>query len=107
MLRPPSARGPNSMRPWNQPMIFPAASCSATRSISSSSFRRTYGASRFLRNRSISSLGKERSEERRVGKGVDLGGRRIIKKKKKTRYKKKQNVQKTTTEQPTNEHDYP
>src|SRR5260221_13873735 len=26
---------------------------------------------------------KERSEERRVGKGVDLGGRRIIKKKKK------------------------
>src|SRR5215216_2217343 len=30
-----------------------------------------------------------RSEERRVGKGVDLGGRRIIKKKKKT--KKTQN----------------
>src|SRR6266704_4517792 len=30
-----------------------------------------------------------RSEERRVGKGVDLGGRRIIKKKKKKRKKKK------------------
>ena len=28
-----------------------------------------------------------RSEERRVGKGVDLGGRRIIKKKKKTKQK--------------------
>src|SRR2546425_13103667 len=28
-----------------------------------------------------------RSEERRVGKGVDLGGRRIIKKKKRTRAK--------------------
>src|SRR2546429_6022176 len=28
---------------------------------------------------------KSRSEERRVGKGVDLGGRRIIKKKKKKR----------------------
>ena len=28
-------------------------------------------------------LKKNRSEERRVGKGVDLGGRRIIKKKKK------------------------
>src|SRR2546422_8680210 len=28
-------------------------------------------------------LGASRSEERRVGKGVDLGGRRIIKKKKK------------------------
>src|SRR5438046_9678593 len=27
---------------------------------------------------------QKRSEERRVGKGVDLGGRRIIKKKKKT-----------------------
>src|SRR5229473_6738805 len=31
-----------------------------------------------------------RSEERRVGKGVDLGGRRIIKKKKKKLNKKKQ-----------------
>jgi len=29
-----------------------------------------------------------RSEERRVGKGVDLGGRRIIKKKKKKRKQK-------------------
>src|SRR5215470_19415374 len=28
---------------------------------------------------------RDRSEERRVGKGVDLGGRRIIKKKKKTK----------------------
>src|SRR5713101_5840822 len=34
------------------------------------------------------------SEERRVGKGVDLGGRRIIKKKKK---KKKQKDKKTST----------
>src|SRR5580700_11836012 len=31
-----------------------------------------------------------RSEERRVGKSVDLGGRRIIKKKKKKQEKKKQ-----------------
>src|SRR5215217_8555169 len=31
-----------------------------------------------------------RSEERRVGKGVDLGGRRIIKKKKKNKKKKKE-----------------
>src|SRR5574342_851526 len=31
----------------------------------------------------------ERSEERRVGKSVDLGGRRIIKKKKKKKEKKK------------------
>src|SRR5262250_3526797 len=30
-----------------------------------------------------------RSEERRVGKGVDLGGRRIIKKKKKKKKRKK------------------
>ncbi len=30
-----------------------------------------------------------RSEERRVGKSVDLGGRRIIKKKKKQKHKKK------------------
>ena len=30
-----------------------------------------------------------RSEERRVGKGVDLGGRRIIKKKKKTQKQQK------------------
>ena len=32
-----------------------------------------------------------RSEERRVGKSVDLGGRRIIKKKNKTKKKKKNN----------------
>ena len=25
MLRPPSARGPNSMRPWNQPITLPSA----------------------------------------------------------------------------------
>src|SRR5256885_6762116 len=31
---------------------------------------------------SASPIGGQRSEERRVGKGVDLGGRRIIKKKK-------------------------
>src|SRR5215467_14932585 len=36
---------------------------------------------------------RARSEERRVGKGVDLGGRRIIKKKK----KKKKNMRETTT----------
>src|SRR5277367_6855935 len=34
-------------------------------------------------------LAIDRSEERRVGKGVDLGGRRIIKKKKRKRMKKK------------------
>src|SRR6266540_5344071 len=33
-------------------------------------------------------LACQRSEERRVGKGVDLGGRRIIKKKKKKKKKK-------------------
>src|SRR5437667_12086022 len=32
-----------------------------------------------------------RSEERRVGKGVDLGGRRIIKKKKKKKNRKREN----------------
>ena len=31
----------------------------------------------------VQSLGSTRSEERRVGKSVDLGGRRIMKKKKK------------------------
>ena len=35
-----------------------------------------------------------RSEERRVGKGVDLGGRRIIKKKKEKKRKKKKNKKK-------------
>ena len=38
-----------------------------------------------------------RSEERRVGKSVDLGGRRIIKKKKKNKYKKKKEKNKRTT----------
>src|SRR5437762_12509535 len=33
---------------------------------------------------------EHRSEERRVGKSVDLGGRRIIKKKKKNKKKKKE-----------------
>src|SRR2546422_11605289 len=32
-------------------------------------------------------ISQDRSEERRVGKGVDLGGRRIIKKKKKKKIK--------------------
>src|SRR5437667_11600796 len=36
-----------------------------------------------LEARGLSIEGRERSEERRVGKSVDLGGRRIIKKKKK------------------------
>ena len=41
MLRAPSARGPNSIRPWNQPITFPSASRSATFSVrlSSSSLR--------------------------------------------------------------------
>src|SRR5256886_17393284 len=34
----------------------------------------------------LSEVGRWRSEERRVGKSVDLGGRRIIKKKKKSWY---------------------
>ena len=34
MLRPPSARGPNSMRPWNQPTTFLRRAASATRSSS-------------------------------------------------------------------------
>src|SRR5580698_10732811 len=37
------------------------------------------------------------SEERRVGKSVDLGGRRIIKKKKKKKIKKKKKVTKNKT----------
>src|SRR5581483_12355208 len=37
---------------------------------------------------------RERSEERRVGKGVDLGGRRIIKKKKKNKQKVKKDKKK-------------
>src|SRR5437868_15478755 len=37
----------------------------------------------------------ERSEERRVGKSVDLGGRRIIKKKKKRKLKKTKTNKKT------------
>src|SRR5215210_8901261 len=41
-----------------------------------------------------------RSEERRVGKSVDLGGRRIIKKKKK-RKKRKQDKNKKTKKQKT------
>src|SRR6266498_4861065 len=40
---------------------------------------------------STSPVAPPRSEERRVGKGVDLGGRRIIKKKRKK--KKKENVE--------------
>src|SRR5688572_33378334 len=42
----------------------------------------------------------ERSEERRVGKSVDLGGRRIIKKKKK---KKKRNKKKNKEKNKTND----
>src|SRR5712672_4482789 len=42
-----------------------------------------------------------RSEERRVGKGVDLGGRRIIKKKKK-KEKKQKSRDKNNTDQTTN-----
>src|SRR2546421_11028216 len=37
---------------------------------------------------------EQRSEERRVGKGVDLGGRRIIKKKKKQRASKQDSARK-------------
>ena len=39
-----------------------------------------------------------RSEERRVGKGVDLGGRRIIKKKKKRNKKNNKKKKKTITQ---------
>ena len=35
--RAPSARGPNSMRPWNQPIALPSARARAVRAISSSS----------------------------------------------------------------------
>ena len=38
---------------------------------------------------------QQRSEERRVGKSVDLGGRRLIKKKK-NKQKKKKNIKKKT-----------
>ena len=47
-----------------------------------------------------------RSEERRVGKSVDLGGRRIIKKKKHKQKKKKRNKRKKKeNERYTYEHD--
>src|SRR2546430_7542829 len=49
--------------------------------------RITAGLDDALRRGIITAAGREhlgRSEERRVGKGVDLGGRRIIKKKKKS-----------------------
>ena len=36
----PSARGPNSMRPWNQPTALPSASACAVRSMSSARRRR-------------------------------------------------------------------
>src|SRR2546422_11444445 len=41
-------------------------------------------------SRGMSGVSKRRSEERRVGKSVDLGGRRIIKKKKKERRERSQ-----------------
>src|SRR5271167_5184436 len=44
-------------------------------------------------SRSSSVRSSRRSEERRVGKSVDLGGRRIIKKKKKEEAKNKHGVQ--------------
>src|SRR6266542_5977804 len=44
-----------------------------------------------------------RSEERRVGKSVDLGGRRIIKKKKKKKKKKEKALQKKQTIKITND----
>ena len=37
MERAPSARGPNSMRPWNQPTTCPSASASAVAARSASS----------------------------------------------------------------------
>src|SRR5215216_7804891 len=49
--------------------------------------------------RARSTSGSRRSEERRVGKSVDLGGRRIIKKKKKTKKKNKRQTRKTIYEQ--------
>ena len=50
MERCPSARGPNSMRPWNQPMIFPLASSSAAVAATFFKFRRAQlvGHQRFL-----------------------------------------------------------
>src|SRR5579885_1285376 len=46
---------------------------------------------------------RARSEERRVGKSVDLGGRRIIKKKKKKKEKKKKRKKKENTKKTTKE----
>src|SRR5260221_13306207 len=46
---------------------------------------RAHLAGRSTRGATLRYPGGMRSEERRVGKGVDLGGRRIIKKKKKNR----------------------
>src|SRR6202022_4782376 len=57
--------------------------CALPICISSMSFTKGCTAAKKTLN---SGLDRNRSEERRVGKSVDLGGRRIIKKKKKERH---------------------
>ena len=47
-----------------------------------------------------------RSEERRVGKSVDLGGRRIIKKKKKKKRRKKKRKKKKKKKNKKNKKNY-
>src|SRR5688572_32532572 len=67
---------PISMRThWTRTAKSPARSCSTT--------PRTWRRRNRPAHRTASPSPPTRSEERRVGKGVDLGGRRISKKKKK------------------------
>ena len=55
--RPPSARGPNSMRPWNQPSALPSARAPALFSMISSSVHTSNTAPAAFRRRWISSFG--------------------------------------------------
>src|SRR6266496_5781737 len=71
-----------------QTCALPISSCCSCRTAATSTGRAGSGEWTRLQGRRCG-----RSEERRVGKGVDLGGRRLIKKKKKKRNKTKKNKQ--------------
>src|SRR6267378_115952 len=60
--------------------------CALPISISTVSAASTWRSAAGTSTARMAAPSSSRSEERRVGKGVDLGGRRIIKKKKKTRF---------------------
>ena len=54
----PSARGPNSIRPWNQPSALPSARSAAVRAISASSSSRVKRAPAAVRRPALSSSSK-------------------------------------------------